>query len=74
MAKTRIASQRKLSTPQMELNGAILSKRIRILLQEEMTLQFEKVFHLVDSETVLAMINEISTQFKLYEGVRIGEI
>jgi len=58
----------------MELNGAILSKRIRILLQEEMTLQFEKVFHLVDSETVLAMINEISTQFKLYEGVRIGEI
>lgn len=39
-----------------------------------MRFQLEKVFHLVDSETVLNMINKTSTRFKVYEGVRIGEI
>ena len=29
---------------------------------------------MVDSETVLSMINKITTRFKVYEGVRVGEI
>ena len=32
------------------------------------------VLHIVDSETILDMINKTSTRFKLYEGIRIGEI
>ena len=39
-----------------------------------MRFQFEKVLQLVNSETVLSMINKTSTRFKVYEGVRIGEI
>lgn len=74
MAKCRIAPQRRLSTPQMELNGAVLSKRIRRVLEQEHRIKFSKVYHLLDSETVLNMINKLSTRFKLYEGVRIGEI
>jgi integrase len=58
----------------MELNAAVLSKRGRKVIEAEMRLDFERVLQLVDSETVLSMINKISTRFKVYEGVRIGEI
>lgn len=74
MAKCRIAPLRKLSTPQMELNAALLSARGRKVLEKEMRFKFERVLHLVDSETVLNMLNKTSTRFKVFEGVRIGEI
>ena len=74
MAKNRIAPIRKLSTPQLELNGAVLSKRCRKVLMKEMRFSFEKVIQIVDSTTVLAMINKLSHRFHVYEGVRIGEV
>ena len=74
MAKSRIAPINKLTTPQMELNGAVLSKRGRQVICKEMRFDFERILHVVDSETVLNMLNKVSTRFKLYEGVRIGEI
>ena len=74
MAKCRIAPVNKLSTPQMELNAAVLSKQGRKVIDKEMRFEFEKVLQIVDSETVLSMINKTSTRFKVYEGVRIGEI
>ena len=75
MAKCRIAPLNKLSTPQMELNAAVLSKRGRkVIIELEMRFDFERVLQLVDSETVLSMINKTSTRFKVYEGVRVGEI
>ena len=73
MAKCCIAPVNKLSTPQMELNAAVLSKQGRKVI-EEMRFAFEEVLQIVDSETVLSMINKTSTRFKVYEGVRIGEI
>ena len=74
MSKNRIAPMQKTTIPRMELNGAVLSKRGRAVIQKEMRIKFEKVLHLIDSETVLNMINKCSTRFKLYEGTRIGEI
>ena len=74
MAKCHIAPVNKLSTPQMELNAAVLSKRGRRVIKSEMRFDFERVLQLVDSETVLSMIHKTSTRFKVYEGVRIGEI
>ena len=74
MAKCRIAPLNKLSTLQMELNAAVLSKRGRKVFELEMRMDFERVLQLVDSKTVLSMINKTSTRFKVYEGVRIGEI
>jgi hypothetical protein len=74
LAKCRIAPMNKLSTPQMELNAAVLSKRDRKVIETEMRFTFRRVLHVVDSETVLSMINKTSTRFKIYEGVRIGEI
>jgi hypothetical protein len=74
MAKSRIAPLKSLSTPQLELNGAVLSKRGRKIIESEMRYNFDEIVHLVDSETVLYMLNKLSTRFQLYEGVRIGEI
>lgn len=74
LAKSRIAPIRKLSTPQLELNAAVLAKRGRQMIEREMRLTFQNVYHLIDSETVLCMLNKISTRFKLYEGVRVGEV
>ncbi len=58
----------------MELNAAVLSKRGRKVVESEMRYTFDKVLQIVDSETVLCMINKISTRFNLYYGVRLGEI
>ena len=74
MAKCHIAPVNKLSTSQMELNGAVLSTRGRKVIGREMRFNFEIVLHIVDSKTVLNMINKTSTRFKVYEEVRIGEI
>ena len=72
--KSTLLGCNKLSTPQMELNAAVLSKRGRKVIKKEMRFDFERVLQIVDSETVLNMINKTSTRFKVYEGVRIGEI
>lgn len=58
----------------MELNAAVLSKRGGQVIEKEMRFNFERVLHIVDSKTVLNMINKTSTRFKVYEGLRIGEI
>ena len=74
LAKCRISPINRVSIPQMELNGAVLSKRIRKVIEKEMRLNFRDVMHLIDSQTVLFQINKLSTRFHVYEGVRIGEI
>ena len=74
MAKCRIAPLNKVSTPKMELNGAVLSKRGRKMIETEMRYTFDKTVQIVDSKTVLGMINKISTRFDTYYGVRLGEI
>ena len=74
MAKARIAPMEKVTTPRMELNGAVISKRCRTAIVKEMRYQFERVIQLVDSDTVLNQIHKTSSRFQVYEGVRIGEI
>ena len=74
MAKSRIAPLHKTTTPRMELNGALLSKRARQVIETKMRFNFEKVIHLIDSLTVHSMLHKTSTRFQIYEGSRIGEI
>ena len=74
MAKSRIAPLHKVTTPRMELNGAVLAKRGRQVIEKEMRFEFERTLHLVDSETVMNMLHKTSTRFQIYEGTRIGEI
>ena len=74
-SKSRIAPITKRTTPQLELNAAVMSKRAKEVILKEMRYDFNsQILHITDSETVLAMLQKTSTRFKLYEGVRVGEI
>ena len=74
MAKSRISPLNRINIPQMELNGAVLSKRLRMTILEECRYKFDTILHLIDSETVLCQLHKTSTRFKVFEGLRIGEI
>ena len=56
------------------MNAVVLSKRGRKVIEKDIRFNFERVLHIVDSETILNVINMTSSRFKLYEGVRIGEV
>jgi len=74
LSKSRVAPiKRRLSTPQLELNGAVLSKKARKVIEKEMRYDFERVYQLVDSKTVLCMTNKVTTRFRLFEEVRVGD-
>ena len=49
-------------------------KRGQKLIEKEMRFNLGRVMHIVDSETVLNTINKTSTRFKVFKGVRTGEI
>ena len=74
LSKGRIAPLVRRSTPQLELNAAVMSKRGREVIEKEMRYSFSKVLHLIDSETLLAMLQNTHIRYPLYEGLRIGEI
>ena len=56
MAKNRIATSRQLSIPRLELCGAIVSCRMRRIIEDEMTYKFSSVMHITDSAIVRAQI------------------
>ena len=58
----------------MELNGAVVGNRVKNFLINETNLHFEKVYHLVDSSTVLGYVHKECGNFHPYEGIRIAEI
>ena len=58
----------------MELNGAVLSKRLEEFIDSSLDHQFENVYHLVDSSTVLGYIHKQDAKLKPFEGIRVSEI
>ena len=58
----------------LELSGAVLSKRLRVFIQEEVRYTFTAVYHIVDSEIVKAMISKESYGFNTFAANRTGEI
>ena len=74
-AKSRIAPLKIIDTVRLELCGAVLNSRLYTFIKEEMKLTiFTKVYHVVDSEIVKAMINKESYGFNTFAANRIGEI
>ena len=74
MAKGKIAPKNMLSTPKMELGGAQTGNRLKNFIVKDTNLEFEKIYHLVDSSTVLGYVHKECGIFHPYEGIRIAEI
>jgi len=74
-AKSRIAPLKIIDVVRLELCGAVLNSRLyKFILQEMPDLEFKRVYHIVDSEIVRAMINKESYGFNTFAVNRIGEI
>ena len=74
MAKCRIAPLKTVGIVRLELCGVVVNKRLRSYIEKEMQLQFERVYHMVDSEVVKAMIEKESYGFNTFIANRVGEI
>lgn len=73
-SKSKISPKHIVSINRMELDGANLGNRSKNFLIKETNFDFEKVYHLVDSSTVLGYVHKECGLFGPYEGVRVAEI
>ena len=73
-SKSKLATVKRITTVRLELNGAVLAKRLKGCILRESRYKFRRVCFIVDSEIVLGMIQKDSYGFKTYIGVRVAEI
>ena len=64
MAQSKIAPNNCLTIPRLELNGAVLSKSLEDFLVMHLGMNFDNVYHLVDSSTVLGYLHKQDSKFK----------
>ena len=74
ISKNRLAPIKKISIDRIELCGAVLNKRLKTFIEKECRYQFQKIYHIVDSQIVHAMIQKNSYGFNTFAATRIGEI
>ena len=55
-AKSRMAPLKTLDIVRIELCGAVIGKRVRELLEKEIKVNIEKVFHITDNKIVQAIV------------------
>ena len=73
-AKSKIAPKNRITIPRLELNGAVLAKRLREFVVAQVDLKINNIYHLVDSSTVLGYLHKQDSRLKPFEGVRVSEI
>ena len=74
LAKSRLAPTKQLTIPRIELNGCVISCRLREKIVSEMKLEFESIVHITDSSIVLSQILNESSKFQTYVANRLAEI
>ncbi|KAK3881885.1 hypothetical protein Pcinc_013710 [Petrolisthes cinctipes] len=73
-AKSRVAPVRQITIPRLELCAAVLSARMRKVIEKESRFKFEEVLHLTDSMIVRSQIQKESHGFGTFVATRIVEI
>ncbi len=74
IGKTRLAPIREISIPRLELSAAVVSVKLRVLVQRELDMVFNQVYHWTDSTSVLKCIHNESKRFHTYESNRLTVI
>ena len=70
MSKSKVAPKNWITVPRLELNGAVLDKRLREFIVGQIDLEFGNVFQLVDSSTVLGYV--IKAELRETERLELG--
>ena len=73
-SKSKIAPKNRLTIPRLELNGAVLAKRLKEFVTGTLDLNFENIYHMVDSSTVLGYIHKPDSKLKPFKGICVSEI
>nr|XP_027227059.1 uncharacterized protein LOC113819005 [Penaeus vannamei] len=55
-SKSRLAPVKQQTIPKLELSSAVLGVRLRNAIIKESSIQYHKVYHLTDSEIILAQL------------------
>ena len=58
----------------IELCGVVLNKHLKVFIEKECRYHFEKIYHIIDSQIVHAMIQKSSYGFNTFAATGIGEI
>ncbi|KAK3745438.1 hypothetical protein QZH41_005086 [Actinostola sp. cb2023] len=58
LSKNRLAPVKRMSIDRIELCGAVLNKRLKEFIEKESRLLFSKIYHIVDSQIVQAMVQK----------------
>ena len=74
VGKSRVAPLKKLTTPHLELQGAVVATRLHKTISKESRLQSEKAILFTDSMITLPWICNQVRRFKPFASSRIGEI
>lgn len=74
LARSRVAPQKKLSMPRLEVSAALTGAQLANVLQTELTLPIRKSVLWSDSTTVLHWIKSESCHNKVFVGTRVAEI
>jgi len=74
ISKSKIAPKNRITVPRLELNGAVLAKRLREFIVSQVDIEFDNIFHLVDSSTILGYLHKQDSKLKPFEGIRVSEI
>ena len=69
LSKGKICPKSRIMIPCMELNGAVVNKRLTDFILQAITRKFGKVLHLVDSNAVLRYLHKEDQKLKPFEGV-----
>ena len=73
-ARSKVCPMKVISTVRSEMNGALISKRLKCFIEKESRLTFKKIYLFVDSQVVYSMIQRDSYVFSTYIVLRVGEI
>ena len=74
MAKTRVAPKKPLSIPKRELQAAVLSTRLSLVVVKEHDYIIDSTYFWTDSSTVFQWIRGVSKRHPAFIANRIGEI
>ena len=73
-SRNRLAPMKGLTTPRMELSGALLAARLTKMIESELEIKIHCMKFWIDSTAVLGLIRNTTTRYQVFVARRLAEI